>query len=206
MGGVVKAYTTRVGHGPFPTELQNEQQDLDDFAEKYIGPGIEIKREGHSKGPYKVFPGHRVKVGEMLQENGHEYGPTTGRRRRCGWLDIPLVKYSSMLNGFDSICITKLDVLTGLKQIRIAVAYRNANMTEVRLPSGYFPSHLRDLENVVCEYETLEGWTEDISKCRKFAELPANAKRYVLRIQELVGVPVSSVGIGPDRLDILSLP
>jgi len=204
--GVVKAYTTRVGHGPFPTELQNELQDLDDFAEQYIGPGIEIKREGHSKGPYKVHTGNFVKVGEMLQENGHEYGTTTGRRRRCGWLDIPLVKYSSMVNGFTSLSITKLDILTGLKEIRIAVAYRNADMTEVRLPSGYFPSHLKDLEKVVCEYETLEGWSEDITGCKNFAELPANAKRYVLRIQELAGVPVSSVGIGPDRSDILSLP
>lgn len=204
--GVVKAYTTRVGHGPFPTELQNELQDLDDFAEKYIGLGIEIKREGHDKGPYKVLQGHRVRVGEMLQENGHEYGTTTGRRRRCGWLDIPLVKYSSMVNGFTSLSITKLDVLTGLKEIRIAVAYRNADMTEVRLPSGYFPSHLKDLEKVVCEYETLEGWSEDIAGCRSFADLPENAKRYVLRIQELVGVPVSSVGVGPDRSDILALP
>jgi len=203
--GVVKAYTTRVGFGPFPTELQNEKQDLPDFYGEYFGEDLRIERKGDTRGPYLLNTGDQVKVGEMLQEVGHEYGTTTGRRRRCGWLDIPLVKYSAMVNGFHSISITKLDVLTGLKQIRIAVAYRNVDMTEVRLPSGYFPSHLRDLQKVVCEYETLEGWKEDISKCRRFAELPPNAKRYVLRVQELCGVPVSSIGVGPDRNDILSV-
>merc|ERR1719221_3013 len=107
--GVVKAYTTRVGHGPFPTELQNESQDLEDYMEEYIGPEVKCERVG-----YTLKKGQRVKVGEMLQEVGHEYGTTTGRRRRCGWLDIALVKYSALVNGFDSINITKLDVLTGL--------------------------------------------------------------------------------------------
>lgn len=97
----------------------------------------------------------------MLQEVGHEYGTTTGRRRRCGWLDLALVKYSAMVNGFDSINITKLDVLTGLKQLRIAIAYRNSRMTEVRLPCGYFPSHLEDLKEVVCRLEALEESLED---------------------------------------------
>jgi len=201
--GVVKAYTTRVGFGPFPTELQNTQQDLPDFVDEYVGADTEIKRDGDSRGPYILKKGSNIKVGEMLQEVGHEYGTTTGRSRRCGWLDIPLVKYSAMVNGFQSISITKLDVLTGLKQIRVAVAYRNADMTEVRLPSGYFPSHLSDLQKVVCEYETLQGWTEDISKCRTFGCLPPAAQRYVIRIQELVGIPVSSVGVGPDRDDIM---
>lgn len=203
--GVVKAYTTRVGHGPFPTELQNEEQSLEDFVEEYVGAATRFERTGHSKGAYVLEPGAQVKVGEMLQEVGHEYGTTTGRRRRCGWLDVPLVKYSSMINGFKSISITKLDVLTGLKQVRVAVAYRNADMTEVRLPSGYFPSHLHDLQKVVCEYETLDGWSVDISKCRQFSDLPLEAQRYVLRIQELVGVPVSSVGVGPDRNDFFML-
>lgn len=197
--GVVKAYTTRVGHGPFPTELQNEGQNLDDHVETYIGPDVAVERKGHASGPYALTSGQQVKVGEMLQEVGYEYGTTTGRRRRCGWLDIALVKYSAMVNGFDSINLTKLDVLTGLKQIRIAIAYRNKRMTEVRLPAGYFPSHLEDLKEVVCEYETLEGWSEDISKCTSFAQLPVNAKKYVLRIQELLNIPVSWVGVGPDR-------
>mmetsp|Transcript_85110 Transcript_85110/g.150527 ORF Transcript_85110/g.150527 Transcript_85110/m.150527 type:complete len:558 (-) Transcript_85110:131-1804(-) len=203
--GVVKAYTTRVGHGPFPTELQNEAQNLDDYLETYIGPSVTVERKGHQAGPYNLSPGQQVKVGEMLQEVGYEYGTTTGRRRRCGWLDIALVKYSAMVNGFDSINITKLDVLTGLKQIRIAIAYRNRQMTEVRLPGGYFPSHLDDLKEVVCEYETMEGWSEDISKCTSWNRLPANAKKYVLRIQELLNIPVSWVGVGPDRMSMLKV-
>lgn len=201
--GVVKAYTTRVGYGPFPTELQDEQQQLEDFEEEYFGEDVTMERKGHAQGPFVLKKGHRCKVGMMLQEVGHEYGTTTGRRRRCGWLDIPLIKYSAMVNGFHSICITKLDVLTGLRNIRVAVAYRNSEMTEVRLPSGYFPSHLSDLQKVVCEYETFEGWSEDISHCRQFSELPAAARRYVLRIQELCGLPVSTVGVGPDRIAIL---
>jgi len=198
--GVVKAYTTRVGHGPFPTELQNESQNLEDYMEEYIGPDVTCERVG-----YTLKSGQRMKVGEMLQEVGHEYGTTTGRRRRCGWLDIALVKYSALVNGFDSINITKLDVLTGLKTIRIAIAYRNKQMTEVRLPHGYFPSHLEDLKEVVCEYETLEGWAEDISKCKRWVDLPKNAKNYVLKIQELLDIPVSWVGVGPDRESMLEV-
>lgn len=203
--GVVKAYTTRVGHGPFPTELQNEAQTLEDFLETYIGPEAKIERNGHKNGPFEVKTGQSVKVGEMLQEIGREYGTTTGRRRRCGWLDIALVKYSALVNGFDSINITKLDVLTGLKQIRIAISYRNSRMTEVRLPRGYFPSHLEDLKEVVCEYETLEGWGEDISKCTSWEQLPKNAQKYVLRVQELLDIPVSWVGVGPDRSSMLKV-
>lgn len=204
--GVVKAYTTRVGHGPFPTELQNEMQSLEDFDETYIGPEATFERKGHTGGPFKCTPGQPVKVGMMLQEVGAEYGTTTGRRRRCGWLDLALVKYSALVNGFDSLNITKLDVLTGLKQIRVAIAYRNRQMTEVRLPNGYFPSHLDDLKEVVCEYETLQGWAEDISKCASWEELPENAKKYVVRIEELLGIPVSWVGVGPDRNSMLKVP
>lgn len=203
--GVVKAYTTRVGHGPFPTELQNENQNLEDYLEEYIGPEVEMKRDGHAAGSYKLKSGQQCKVGEMLQEVGHEYGTTTGRRRRCGWLDIALVKYSALVNGFDSLNITKLDVMTGLKNIRIAIAYRNTKMTEVRLPRGYFPSHLEDLKDVVCEYETVAGWSEDISKCTKWEDLPENAQKYVLRIQELLDIPVSWVGVGPDRCSMLKV-
>jgi len=203
--GVVKAYTTRVGHGPFPTELQNEVASLEDYEEEYNGPEVIVARKGHSQGDYKLVPGQKVKVGEMLQEVGHEYGTTTGRRRRSGWLDIALVKYSCLVNGFDSINITKLDVLTGLKNIRICIAYRNKQMTEVRLPRGYFPSHLEDLKEVECEYETLEGWDTDISQCKCWDDLPSNAKKYVLRIQELIGVPVSWVGVGPARDDMFSV-
>lgn len=203
--GVVKAYTTRVGHGPFPTELQNDAQTLPDVMEEYIGPELSLERAGHASGPYELKKGMKVKVGEMLQEVGHEYGTTTGRRRRCGWLDIALVKYSALVNGFDSINITKLDVLTGLKTIRIAISYRNRKMPEVRLPRGYFPSHLSDLKEVVCEYETLEGWQEDISQCTHWSELPENAKKYVLRVQQLLTIPVSWVGVGRDRCSMLKV-
>lgn len=203
--GVVKAYTTRVGHGPFPTELQNESQNLEDYLEEYIGPECSKERSGHPNGAFVVKPGTKVKVGEMLQEIGSEYGTTTGRRRRCGWLDIGLVKYSALVNGYDSLNITKLDVLTGLKTLRIAIAYRNKEMTEVRLPRGYFPSHLEDLKSLVCEYETLAGWSEDISKCTSWEQLPEAAKKYVLRIQELLDIPVSWVGVGPDRANMIKV-
>merc|ERR1712050_80541 len=171
--------------------------------EEYIGPEARCERKGHASGPYTIKTGQKVKVGEMLQEVGYEYGTTTGRRRRCGWLDIALVKYSALINGFDSINITKLDVLTGIRRIRIAISYRNKQMTEVRLPRGYFPSHLEDLKEVFCEYETLEGWSEDISTCTRWEDLPRNAKKYVLRIQELLDIPVSWVGVGPDRTSML---
>merc|ERR1712137_1089979 len=137
--------------------MGNEDQTLEDHVEEYVASEVTCERPGHPSGAYCIKPGQKVKVGELLGEIGCEFGMTTGRRRRCGWLDIPLVKYSALVNGFSSVSLTKLDVLTGLKQIRIAVAYRNADMTEVRLPSGYFPSHLSDLQKVVCEYETLQG-------------------------------------------------
>eukprot|EP00451_Oxyrrhis_marina_P002766 CAMPEP_0204252916 /NCGR_PEP_ID=MMETSP0468-20130131/1534_1 /ASSEMBLY_ACC=CAM_ASM_000383 /TAXON_ID=2969 /ORGANISM="Oxyrrhis marina" /LENGTH=542 /DNA_ID=CAMNT_0051226429 /DNA_START=15 /DNA_END=1643 /DNA_ORIENTATION=- len=204
--GVVKAFTTRVGAGPFPTELQNELQSLDDEVVMYNGPPQTVERKGHQDGSYSVEAKTKVKVGLLLQEIGREYGTTTGRRRRTGWLDVPLVKYSSLVNGFDSINITKLDCLTGLSRLRICISYRSSDMTEVRLPRGYFPSHLKDLEKVVPEYETLEGWTEDISACTRWEQLPINARRYCLRVQQLVGVPVSWVGVGPDRSAMFQVP
>jgi len=109
------------------------------------------------------------------------------------------------VNGYDSINITKLDCLTGLKEIKICISYRNADMSEVRLPRGYFPAQLRDLEKIVPEYETLEGWTEDISRCKTFKAMPVNAQKYCLRIQELLGIPVSWIGVGQDRLDMLKV-
>ncbi|CAD7966694.1 unnamed protein product [Amoebophrya sp. A120] len=124
--GVVKAYTTRVGEGPFPTELYDTN-------------------------------------GEHLAKVGHEFGTTTGRPRRCGWLDIPLVRYSNCVNGFTSINITKLDVLTGLPELRIGVQYKNKK-TSTTMPEGSFPDHLLDLADMEVVYEVMPGWTEDISK------------------------------------------
>ena len=160
--GVVKAYTTRVGSGPFPTELHDSN-------------------------------------GEKLRAVGKEFGTTTGRPRRCGWLDIPVIKYSHLLNGYDSINITKLDVLTGINTIRIGIAY---TINGKRLPDRYMPSTLIELSQVQVEYEDVPGWNEDISRCKTVNDLPINAKNYIKRITELSGIPVSWIGVGPGRLDM----
>ncbi|CAN6613779.1 adenylosuccinate synthetase [Trichomonascus vanleenenianus] len=155
--GVVKAYTTRVGAGPFPTEQLNE-------------------------------------VGEHLQTVGAEFGVTTGRKRRCGWLDLVVLKYSTLINGYTSLNITKLDVLDQLPELKVAVAYKHNGKT-----LDLFPEDLRVVEQVEVVYETLPGWSEDISKCKTYDELPENAKKYVEYIEEFVGVPVEWIGVGPGR-------
>jgi len=155
--GVVKAYTTRVGFGPFPTELQDEQQTLDDYFEEYIGDDQRFERPGHKSGPYVLEKGSQVKVGEMLQEVGREYGTTTGRRRRCGWLDLPLVKYSAMINGFNSISITKLDVLSGLKQIskRLSASMRHWTVGLVTYPNAeHSPTFPKPRSVMCCGYRS----------------------------------------------------
>jgi len=161
--GVVKAYTTRVGSGPFPSELKDD-------------------------------------VGEHMQTVGVEFGATTGRRRRCGWLDLALMKYSHRINGYDALNITKLDVLSGLDELKIGVAYKVDGQT---LPEGSMPCTLEDLQKVEVKYESLPGWSEDISKCTTFNELPANAQKYCRRVQEFMGVPVEWVGVGPARVSML---
>lgn len=161
--GTVKAYCTRVGEGPFPTELDAENPES---------------------------------IGYHLGTVGAEYGTTTGRKRRCGWLDIPQMQYSCLINGFTAINLTKLDVLTGLKDIKLGVAYKyNGKYLEK------MPACLKSLSACEVVYETLPGWTEDISKCKNFEDLPENAQSYVLRVQELLGVPVRWIGVGPNRLD-----
>ena len=159
--GVVKAYTTRVGAGPFPTELLNE-------------------------------------LGERLQNIGHEYGTTTGRKRRCGWLDLVLLRYSHMINDYTALCLTKLDVLTGFEELKIAVEY---NVKGERLSS--FPANLEVLGDVEVEYETLPGWSEDISSVKKFSDLPVNAQKYVTRIEEIIGSPIAWIGVGPGREEMI---
>ncbi|KAJ3114984.1 hypothetical protein HDU96_001384 [Phlyctochytrium bullatum] len=145
--GVVKAYTTRVGAGPFPTELLDE-------------------------------------TGDYLQRVGAEFGVTTGRRRRCGWLDMVVLRYSHMINGYTSINLTKLDVLDQLEEIKIGVAY-------VYNGERYndFPADLNKLSKSTVEYEVLPGWMTDITSCRTFESLPVNAQKYIIRIEELLGVP-----------------
>ncbi|KAJ3077158.1 phosphoribosylaminoimidazole carboxylase ade2 [Podochytrium sp. JEL0797] len=155
--GVVKAYTTRVGAGPFPTEQLNS-------------------------------------VGEHLQTVGREFGVTTGRKRRCGWLDVVVLKYSHALNDYTSLNLTKLDILDGLPELKIGVAYvyKGVRYTD-------FPSDLTKLAESTVEYETMPGWMSDISKVRKYADLPENCRKYVERIEELLGVPVEWIGVGPGR-------
>ncbi|OZJ04104.1 Adenylosuccinate synthetase 1 [Bifiguratus adelaidae] len=155
--GVVKAYTTRVGGGPFPTEQLNE-------------------------------------IGETLQTVGAEYGVTTGRKRRCGWLDAVVLQYSHMINGYTSLNVTKLDILDQFPVIKIAVAYK---LDGKPLPS--FPADLEVLERVEVEYIEMPGWQTDISACRTFSELPPNAQAYIRKIEELVGVPVEWIGVGVAR-------
>ena len=148
--GIVKAYTTRVGHGPFPTELLDEQ-------------------------------------GENLRRAGGEFGATTGRPRRCGWFDTALVRQAVRVNGATCMALTKLDILSGLEKIPVAVRYRGGDA---------FPSDLADAEPV---YEELDGWSADISGIRDYADLPAACRAYVERIEELVGVPADIVSVGPER-------
>ncbi|HMM07060.1 MAG TPA: adenylosuccinate synthase [Clostridiales bacterium] len=155
--GVAKAYTTRVGSGPFPTEL------------------------------------HDV-YGETLRKIGGEYGVTTGRPRRCGWLDGVVLRYSARVCGMTDLALTKLDVLDQLSELKLCVAYRYGGqiMTE-------FPASLDAMEQCEPIYETLPGWQQDISSCRNYEELPENAKAYIKRVEELTETSVSIVAVGPDR-------
>ena len=158
---ILKAYTTRVGEGPFPTEL------LDD-------------------------------MGEFLRKAGAEYGTTTGRPRRCGWMDTVVGRYSARINGVTDFVVTKLDVLTGLDQVPICVAYDVGGVRYDEMPMSQ-----SDFHHAKPIYEDLPGWSEDISTCRSFEELPANARGYVLRVEELIGARVSTIGVGPGRDEII---
>lgn len=159
--GVCKAYTTRVGSGPFVTQ---------DAA-----------------------------FSDRLHGMGREFGATTGRKRRCGWLDAVLVKYSAILSGFDDLAVTNLDGLDDLDEIRVCTAYE-FNGERLAVP----PASTKDWDRCEPVYETLPGWKQDISGVRKLADLPRNARAYLDRLAELTGVPVSLVGVGPDREQTLS--
>ncbi len=160
---VVKAYTTRVGAGPFPTELFDES-------------------------------------GEFLTERGFEFGTTTGRRRRTGWYDAPIARYAARVNGVTDFVLTKLDVLTGLERIPVAVAYEvdGRRVDEV-------PVSQSDFHHAVPVYEEFPGWSEDISGARTFEELPANAQSYVRELEAMSGSRVSAIGVGPGREEIVQL-
>lgn len=161
--GIMKAYTTRVGAGPFPSELTDE-------------------------------------TGNRLQEKGHEFGATTGRRRRCGWLDGVVVSDATRLNGLTGLAITKLDVLSGLETIKFATSYELAGKTLRTMPAN-----IRQAGSVTPVYESLEGWKEDIENVREYDDLPLQAKDYIKRIEDFTGVPANIVSVGPDRAETLLL-
>lgn len=182
--GTVKAYTTRVGSGPFPTEVSTNA----------VGADTENLPEPH--------------IGTHLSQVGAEYGTTTGRPRRCGWLDIMQLQYSAVLNGFTALNLTKLDVLTGIHPLKLGTKYYvleedPVTGKETKRYLDSMPANLGTLQKVQVEYEELDGWTEDISTCKRFEDLPANCQTYVLRIQELLGIPIRWIGVGPNRADVI---
>ncbi|XP_071463573.1 adenylosuccinate synthetase isozyme 1 isoform X2 [Marmota flaviventris] len=161
--GVVKAYTTRVGIGAFPTEQINE-------------------------------------IGDLLQNRGHEWGVTTGRKRRCGWLDLVILRYAHMVNGFTALALTKLDILDVLGEIKVGVSYK---LNGKRIP--YFPANQEILQKVEVEYETLPGWKADTTGARKWEDLPPQAQSYVRFVENHVGVAVKWVGVGKSRESMIQL-
>ncbi|MEV8099973.1 adenylosuccinate synthase [Kitasatospora sp. NPDC085879] len=161
--GILKAYTTRVGSGPFPTELL----DAD---------------------------------GEALRRIGGERGVTTGRDRRCGWFDAVIARYATRVNGLTDFFLTKLDVLTGWEQIPVCVAYEIDGKRVEELPYNQ-----SDFHHAKPIYETLPGWSEDISKAQTFADLPKNAQAYVKALEEMSGAPISAIGVGPGRTETIQV-
>ena len=159
--GVAKAFSTRVGGGPMPTELEGE------VAERLRGSGANF---------------------------WDEFGTTTGRPRRCGWLDIVMLRYAVSVNGFSEMLLTKMDILSGLDELKLAVAY---DIDGQRF--DYPPVTNEQLERAKPIYESMPGWREDISNCRVFSQLPLAARRYIERVAALCAVPVDAVSVGPER-------
>ena len=162
--GVIKAYTTRVGEGPFPTEERSE-------------------------------------AGDQLRQRGNEYGTTTGRPRRCGWFDAVIARYAARINGLTGLAVTKLDVLSGMEIIKMAVSYQCRGQESVN-----FPMDLEDLEQCIPVYQSFPGWDEDISRIRLTADLPAAARQFLDAIEDAVGVKVELVSIGADRSQTIIRP
>jgi adenylosuccinate synthase len=160
---VIKAYTTRVGEGPFPTEL------LDD-------------------------------KGELLRNNGAEFGTTTGRPRRCGWFDAVIGRYATRINGVTDFVLTKLDVLTGLDEVPVCVAYEIDGKRFDELPMNQV-----DFARAIPVYETFPGWTEDISAARTLDDLPRNARDYVAALEKMIKAPISAIGVGPGRDETIAV-
>lgn len=160
--GVVKAYSTRVGEGPFPTELHDD-------------------------------------TGRHMLERGHEYGTTTGRQRRCGWLDLVGLRYAARINGLTGLVVTKLDVLAGIDPLRVCTSYRNDEGAVFE----DFPYHQSILHSAQASYEARPGFEEDIGNCRTVSELPKTARDYLEYVSDFVGVPVKLIGVGPGREQVI---
>uniref|UniRef100_A0A9J8ATC3 Adenylosuccinate synthetase n=1 Tax=Cyprinus carpio carpio TaxID=630221 RepID=A0A9J8ATC3_CYPCA len=142
-----------------------------------------------------AFPTEQLNaVGELLQTRGHEVGVTTGRKRRCGWLDLVILKYAHMINGFTALALTKLDILDVLEEIKVGVAYK---INGKRIP--YFPANMEVLQKVEVEYETFSGWKTDTSAVRKWSDLPPKAQNYIRFVENHIGVPIKWVGVGKSR-------
>jgi adenylosuccinate synthase len=161
--GITKAYTTRVGSGPFPTELHCE-------------------------------------IGQYLGDKGHEFGTTTGRSRRCGWFDAVALRQAVRINSISGICLTKLDVLDGLDEVKICVGYVHADGSEAGIPM-----HSDDFKNITPVYESMPGWSDVTVGAQRLADLPQAARDYIIRIEELTGAPVDVVSTGPDRVETIVL-
>jgi adenylosuccinate synthase len=155
--GITKAYTTRVGSGPFPTELQDD-------------------------------------IGKHLAQRGNEFGSVTGRPRRCGWFDVPLLRYTAMINGFDSMVITKLDVLDHLDEIPVCVEYRRCG-----LALDGMPATTREIETIEPVYQMLPGWSTPTAGISRYEELPAKAREYVEFLEARTGVEAGCISTGPER-------
>jgi adenylosuccinate synthase len=147
--------------------------------------------------------GEETHIGEDIRTRGFEFGATTGRKRRVGWFDSNVVRYSNMINGFSSINLTKLDILSPLKQIKVAVGYKRPDGTKY---DGSYPASLEELATLQPEYEVLPGWESDVSKATEYSQLPSNCRAYVERLEELVGVPITWIGVGPERKSTLMKP
>jgi len=171
VAGIVKAYTTRVGKGPFPTELDYEPNE------------------------------QRNNPGFIMQDTGHEIGTTTKRKRRCGWLDLAIVRYGHRVNGYTHINLTKLDVLDAMEEIKVCTHY---TLDGKKLTTC--PASLDMLAKVECHYKTFPGWKQSISQAKTFAELPKNAQTYVQFIEKELGVPVRWIGTGPDADAMIEMP
>jgi adenylosuccinate synthase len=189
--GVFKAYTTRVGGGPFPTELGTEEQTNAEGVWENIEPEYE---EHLREALEKANEGDEYYQGKYMRLKGKEYGTTTGRPRRTGWFDGVAAKYSVMINGMTSIVITKLDVLQGLKRIKICTAYEFDGKKTDR-----FILDSKKLAKVKPVYEEMPGWDMDISGVKSFDELPENARNYLKRLEEICGARISIISVGPRR-------